>query len=108
MQGKSLKPIVKSIIKDESIEGWRDAFFYEHLFTANGKIPATEAIRTSRWKYIRYLILGEEETGKARYEELFDLLIDPNETINLAQKSAFQSRLNVLREQFADLKRQAQ
>lgn len=97
MQGKSLVPI----IKNHSIVKWRNAFFYEHLFTANGKIAPTEGIRTHRWKYIRYLILGEEETGNARYEQLFDISVDPHETTNLANKSDYQTQLNALRGQWA-------
>jgi len=79
MQGKSLKPIVHG----ESPEDWRDAFFYEHWFNANGKIAPSEGVRDQRWKYARYLKLDGIEAGESRYEELYDLETDPHETVNL-------------------------
>ncbi|MPZ18777.1 MAG: sulfatase-like hydrolase/transferase [Luteitalea sp.] len=71
MQGRSLVPL----LDDEKAE-WRTEFFYEHLFE-HPKIPATEAIRTERWKYIRYV------DQDPIYEQLFDLQTDPNEVEDL-------------------------
>lgn len=56
---------------------WRTEFFYEHLFE-HGTIPKTEGVRTTGWKYTRYI-----ETDPL-YEELFDLHSDAEEEFNLA------------------------
>lgn len=71
MQGQSLVPLVQG----ERIN-WRKEFFYEHLFE-HPRIPKTEAVRTGRWKYIRYV---DQEPV---YEQLFDLESDPLEVGNL-------------------------
>ena len=71
MQGRSLVPLLR---KQET--PWRKEFFYEHLFR-HPRIPPTEAVRTERWKYIRYI-----DTDPL-YEELYDLRNDPLEEHNL-------------------------
>tara|TARA_R110002096_G_scaffold403766_2_gene601299 strand:- start:2975 stop:4345 length:1371 start_codon:yes stop_codon:yes gene_type:complete len=71
-QGKSLLPILEG----GAPEDWRDEFFYEHYFMPF-KIPATEAVRTERWKYIRYM------NSDPLFEELYDLSKDPLEERNL-------------------------
>lgn len=73
MQGKSLWPLVRGRRPD----GWRTSFFYEHHFK-HRRIPRSEAVRTRRHKYIRYL---DEEP---LHEEVYDLTADPGETRNLA------------------------
>lgn len=94
MQGKSLQPIVHG----KAPEDWRDAFFYEHWFNANGRITPSEGIRDQRWKYARYLKLDKIEEGESRYEELYDLKTDPHETVNLASDPRY---AGVLEEQRA-------
>lgn len=71
-QGESLVPLLNG----ESPEDWREEFFYEQYFMPF-KIPATEAIRTDRWKYIRYM------NSDPLFEELYDLSKDPLEERNL-------------------------
>lgn len=71
IQGRSLAPILRG----ENVK-WRTEFFYEHLFS-HPRIPPTEAVRTQRWKYIRYI-----DTDPL-YEELYDLRNDPLEENNL-------------------------
>ena len=71
MQGRSLLPLVAG----EEGDG-REEVFTEHRWDRE-TIPRTEAVRTARWKYIRYLDHPE-------YEELYDLLRDPREEVNLA------------------------
>ena len=85
MQGKSLV----SLLHEKKIN-WRQAFFCEHRFH-RADIPKSEGIRTQRWKYIRYY---EQQPV---YEELYDLLVDPHESFNLAENSRFSDRLERLR-----------
>lgn len=56
----------------------RRVWFMEHHFPDLGWIPSSEAIRTERWKYIRYTDVA------APFEELYDLENDRSETNNLA------------------------
>ncbi len=73
MQGASLVPILAG----GSPAGWRSDFFVEHL-TENPQIPKHEGVRGERYKYARYF---EQDPV---YEELYDVLADPQETRNLA------------------------
>lgn len=77
MQGKSLMPLVKG----DGVE-WRTAFLYEHLFE-HPRIPRSEAVRTERWKYVRYIDV------EPPHEELYDLEADPQELRNLAGVSGY-------------------
>ena len=92
-QGQSLKPLVDG----KKIEDWRESFFYEHWFNANGRIAPSEGVRTMRWKYIRYFSPGNEEQGVSRQEELYDLSVDPHETTNLSGNSQHSKQLDALR-----------
>lgn len=76
MQGRSLKPLAEG--KDWKQQ--RREFFYEHHYSKNVVIPRCEAIRTSDWKYIRYL------DPEPNYEELYNLRRDPVENDNLLAK----------------------
>ncbi len=97
MQGASLKSLAEGA---EPID-WRQAFFYEHWFTANGLIVPSEGYRDQRWKYGRYLVPGQEAEGEMRYEELYDLKVDPAETTNLAAMPQYQSQLDRVRSEWA-------
>jgi len=68
---------------------WRHEVFTEHLWK-NPKIPQTEAVRTERWKYIRY-------PGHPEFEELYDLDSDRWERRNLARDARQQARLLQMR-----------
>lgn len=85
MQGKSLVPLLHGKKVD-----WRKAFFCEHRFHRTD-IPKSEGIRTKRWKYIRYY------EQQPIYEELYDLLVDPHESFNLAGDHRFSDQLKRLR-----------
>lgn len=82
--GESLLPQIQ--VGDELD---RQVVFTEHLWN-HKNIPRTEAIRTNRWKYIRYLDHQE-------FEELYDLQSDRNEMDNLAESDQHQEILKELR-----------
>ena len=65
-------------------------FLCEHLWNFKN-IPASEGIRTNGYKYFRYINFPE-------HEELYDLINDPIEEINLAYKEGFEKKLIELRE----------
>jgi len=84
MQGKSLKPLVTG-----SVDSWRTSFMCEHLYETP-YIPKSEGIRTTDWKYFRYI--DHPET-----EELYYLRTDPEEVNNLVKIPAHLTKLNELR-----------
>lgn len=67
----------------------RKEFLTEHLWQTP-IIPPSEALRTERWKYFRYI-------NDPSHEELYDLSVDPLEKNNLADDPAFQTILQELR-----------
>jgi arylsulfatase A-like enzyme len=95
MQGESLVPLVEG----ESPE-WRTEFFYEHLFR-HARIPKSEAVRTERYKYIRFV------DSDPPYEELYDLENDPEEAHNLAGRPEHAQRLDQMRQKWSDWHRRA-
>lgn len=68
----------------------RKDFLTEHLWQVD-IIPPSEAIRTERWKYFRYI-------NDPEHEELYDLEADPMEINNLAADPSRQKILKELRE----------
>jgi arylsulfatase A-like enzyme len=92
MQGTSLVPILEGGSPAE----WRTDFFVEHLFE-HAEIPKHEGVRGERHKYARYF---EQEPV---YEELYDLLLDPMETRNLAQDPDYLEILTELRRRTDEL-----
>ncbi len=85
MQGSSLVTLTRG---QAQAPKWRTDFFYEHLFE-HPAIGKSEALRTKRYKYARYIDYG--------YEELYDLQNDPHETTNLADKPEHAELLTKLR-----------
>ena len=81
VQGRALKPLL-----DGRRVEWRSEFFYEHPFQ-HPRIPKTEGVRGSRWKYVRYTSLDPV------VEELYDLKEDSREERNLAGDPRFVDRL---------------
>jgi len=92
MQGRSLVPLLRGEVPPD----WRTDFFVEHLYD-HPQIPKHEGVRGERYKYARYF----EQTPI--YEELYDLLEDPMETINLAGDPAYLDILNQLRHRTDEL-----
>ena len=92
MQGRSLVDLVRG----QTPKDWRQSFYYEHHFVpgwAGMYIPRNEGIRTHRWKYIQYI------DSQPLVEELYDLDIDPHETVNLAADSSHAKRISEFRSQ---------
>jgi arylsulfatase A-like enzyme len=92
MQGHSLAPVLSGGDAPR-----RKDFFYEHHFE-HPRIPASEGVRTVKWKYVRYI------DRDPPYEQLFDLANDSGETTNLAQDPNYAEPLSTLRERWAELR----
>ncbi len=75
IQGRDLSPWVHG-----HNPRWRQECFFEHHFgvVREPVIPASDGIRTERWKYIRYV------DPQPRYAELYDLAENPLEDRNHA------------------------
>lgn len=109
MQGVSVKGLL-----DQSVpEGeWRDAVFMENLFlqemfsvqlkkgdveaankdiVENNRSYRSRGVRTKRYKYFIYF------EHKPVIEELYDLMKDPHEQVNLASDPAYENALRSLR-----------
>ena len=91
MQGLDLRPFLK-----ETGAAGREEWYYEHTFaTAKERgerpIPASEGVRTRRWKYIRYT------SEQPVLEQLFDLEADPHEEQDLAREPDQAARLKEMR-----------
>ena len=85
-EGRSLVPLIAG-----RKTSWRKVVFTEHLWE-HPEIPVTEAVRTERWKYIRY-------PQHPEYEELYDLKHDFWEMNNLAKDARYQDTLIKMRKQ---------
>ena len=84
-QGKSLLPVVSGVQK--SLD--RDTVLIEHLWEFEN-IPPSEGVRTSEWKYFRYV-------NDKSWEELYNLKNDPRETENLVSNPEYAEVLKKLR-----------
>jgi arylsulfatase A-like enzyme len=91
MQGRSLVPLLKG-----KKPKWRTEFFYEHPFE-HKTIAKSIGLRTQDYMYIRYTDYN--------YEELYNLKLDPAETINLAKNEKYEKTLAPLRKHCNDLAR---
>jgi arylsulfatase A-like enzyme len=67
----------------------RKEMLFEHLWQTP-IIPPSEAIRTERWKYLRYI-------NDPSHEELYDLQVDPLEKNNLIADPKHQNLISQLR-----------
>lgn len=101
MQGMSLLPLTAESPESSDRPAWREDWFYEHHYGHKGRIPRTEGVRGTRWKYTRYL------DSDPLYEELFDLVRDPHEQDNLAKDRAHADRLQQMRRRWKTLAAEA-
>lgn len=92
VQGRSFAPLVKG----DTPEDWRDAVFYEY-HSYPDRIPASEGVRTGRYKYLRYV------NRDPVYEELYDLQNDPNESQNLADDPEHTDLLKRMRKRWRQM-----
>ncbi|AWB68948.1 acetylglucosamine-6-sulfatase [Saccharobesus litoralis] len=84
-QGSSLTPILNG----ESPDTWRQEFFFEHMYQPKRvSIPPTVGIRTQQWKYVDFY--------KHDFQQLYDLVNDPEEQHNLAYSAQHQATLKEL------------
>jgi len=90
-QGRSLAGYVKG----HNPVADRQQFICEHLWETN-LIPPSEGLRTKKWKYFRY-------RHHKKHEELYNLIEDPLEKNNLAEKEVYQDKLNEMRSHFEKL-----
>jgi len=114
-QGSSLLPLMKS----GDCAGWRDSLFFEVNMDIQN-YPRSDGIRTEHYKYIRYFKRQEDPAQKnllfkgtlddykyclnstiyfgeqSVYEELYDLINDPFETVNLADAPGYSEIKNQL------------
>lgn len=93
MQGADLAPLYLA----DRPPAWRTDFFYEHpTYRSVDFIPASEALVTGTWKYVRW-----PEHGR---EQLFHLPDDPQEERDLLVAGPPPAELAALRARFLELR----
>lgn len=75
----------------------RKDFFYEHTYLGSPRLPKVEGVVSGDLKYMLYTEHG--------YEELYDTVKDPHETVNLAKRGSEKARLEKLRKRYEELKK---
>jgi N-acetylglucosamine-6-sulfatase len=96
MHGRSLLPVLK-----EDTGQWREAILTEYFANAHNRIPAWQAVRTPRWKYIHY-------TNVEGVDELYDLTTDRFEIKNRIQEPDVEATLSEMKTSLARLLEQTQ
>ena len=92
MQGRSFLPLLKG----DKVDNWRDKIFYEYYWEYDFPMtPTVFAVRTSRYKYIRYF--GIWDTN-----EFYDLQEDPGEIHNLIAAPQHQELIRQLADELYD------
>jgi len=82
MHGKSYLNLLRESNEDKLREDW----FYEHKWTASGRIYPSEGIRSADWKYLQYY--DKSGDGRLVGEQLFKVKIDPFEQDDLIDQKA--------------------
>jgi arylsulfatase A-like enzyme len=94
LHGRSFVPLLEG--RDAP---WRDAFLYEYYeYPADLCVRKNRGVRTARHKLIHFYEQPEEW-------ELYDLLSDPDETVNLASRRDQAARLGELKAKLDQLRR---
>ncbi len=89
-QGRSLRPLWRDEARRDEAGDWRTEFAVLDSYDDPARGPAELALRTERWKYVRF--------RSPRVEELlYDLASDPDETTDLAADPDQAERLAELR-----------
>ena len=86
MQGRNFAPMVGG----GSLQ-WREDFYHEFTWAAEGRIAPSEGIRSAQWKYIRY------PSQNPVVEQLFNVQNDPSETKDLIADPSHSLLLNAMR-----------
>jgi len=97
MQGLSLR----SLMKGEHQENWRDAVYYHYYEYPHGwhDVKQHYGVRTERYKLIHFY-------NDIDAWELYDLETDPNEVNNLYENPDYASIIDELKIKLASLRRQ--
>ncbi|QDT06736.1 Arylsulfatase [Rubripirellula lacrimiformis] len=99
--GKSIQPLVAG-----DTDQWRTSLFYYYNYEKQFPYtPNVRALRTDRWKYIRYP--HGDGSPDRHMAELYDLENDPSESVNLAQAAEHQERILGLRAELERLMKEA-
>jgi arylsulfatase A-like enzyme len=97
IHGRSVRQLAS-----EKSQGWRTSWLYHYNYEKPFPYtPNIRAVRTDRWKYIRYPH-GDGEPDRHR-DELYDLQSDPGELHNLSGAEEHQPRITELRAELARL-----
>ena len=98
LHGRSLVPLLKGNTAD-----WRSSFLAEYFLNRGQtpRFPTWQAVRTERWKYIRYPDLEG-------MDELYDLKADPHEMKNRIDDPGSATTLQDLKSELERLLRQTQ
>ena len=97
IQGKSWVKLVRA-----GDPAWRKSWFYEYNYEKQFPYtPNVRAIRTDRWKYIRYP--HGDGSADRHMAELYDLQNDPTERTNLIGEPGRKQLVARLRDEMADL-----
>jgi arylsulfatase A-like enzyme len=95
MQGRSLVPLLR-----DPKTPWRSAFLCEYFQEKQyPRTPSWQAVRTGRWKFIRY-------DGLEGMDELYDLKADPFELTNLVNVAAAGSSLAEMKRELNRLRKE--
>ncbi len=92
VQGRSLVPLFKGDTK-----GWRTSLLAEYFAEPRfPRVPSWQAVRTQRWKYIRYPDLEG-------MDELYDLKADPHELKNVVKDAGAAAALTEMKDELRRL-----
>ena len=93
LPGRSLLPLCRG----ERVEGWRDAAYVESYNNIDSNTPANWArtVRTAEWRYTMY--------PQGNGAQLFNLVDDPDEQVNLAGEAEFAEVRSEMRDRLLEM-----